>query len=157
MTFDIKKFRSANFSAREKEVPVPQLEQFFNGDSKRVWVVRSLTGEELFAVRQAGEKSRNIEAVIEKLVSGDTREKIKGALEAIGISQDLPEDYVRRLEMLCRGSVRPGIEKKDAVRMAESYPMVFTNLTDEIMILTGMGKKLGELKSSGTTRKSKTA
>jgi len=155
MAFDLKKFKTADFTPREKDIPVPQLKEFFNG-AKPVWKVRCLTGEELFSVREAGQKSRNIEEIIEKLVSGNTKTKVNAALEAIGISSELSEDYVRRLEMLHMGSVEPEIEKEDAVRLARVYPTLFSNLTDAIMLLTGEGQKLGESKASGTTRKSKT-
>ena len=82
------------------------------------------------------------------------KNKVSAALEAIGISDKLPDEYVRRLNVLRLGSVEPEIDHEDAKKIADYNALVFSKLTDEIMILTGYGKS-GESNASGPTRKSK--
>jgi hypothetical protein len=157
MAFNMDKFRSADFKPREKSIPVPQLKDFFGNKAKPKWIIRSLTGEEFYAVKAAARKTRDITELFESLFSKNPKIKVEAALEAIGISDELPEDYIQRLEMLVVGTVEPEIEKEDAVRFAKRFPVLFDQITAEIMILTGAGQELGESSASGTTRKLKTA
>lgn len=157
MAFDMDKFRAADFKPREKSISVPQLKEFFGNKAKPKWLVRSLTGEEFYAVKAAAKKANTIKELFEQLFSKNPKVKVEAALEAIGISEELPEDYVQRLEMLVVGTVEPEIEKEDAVRFAKRFPILFDQITAEIMILTGAGQELGESSASGTTQKSKTA
>ena len=157
MAFDLKKFKTAQFKPREKRIPVPQLKEFFDNGAKPVWIIRSLSGEEFYSVQASVSRASSIKEIIEQIFSKNSKIKIEAALEAIGITKEQPDDYVRRLEMLCLGSVDPEIEKEDAVKLARVMPVLFSQMTDEIMILTGAGQELGESKPSGATRKSKTA
>jgi hypothetical protein len=157
MAFNRDRFRSTEFKPRQKSIPVPQLREFFGNKAKPRWIIRSMTGEEFYGVKVAAKKSRDIKTVIESLFSSNPKVKIDAALEAIGITDELPEDYIQRLEMLVIGTVDPEIEKEDAVRLAKRFPILFDQITGEIMMLTGAGQELGESSASGTTRKSKTA
>jgi hypothetical protein len=116
-----------------------------------------LTGEEFYTVKAASKKAQDIKMVIESLFSKNPKIKIEAALEAIGITDDLSEDFIQRLEMMVVGTVEPEIEKEDAVLLVKRFPVLFDQITAEIMILTGAGQELGESSASGTTRKLKTA
>lgn len=153
MAFEAKKFEKTNFSPREKEVEVKELKSFFTNGDKPVFKIRGLTGEELFSVRAAVERAQNIEELVNQLASGNTKQKVSAAINALGLGDGLPDDYVRRLRVLIYGSVEPDINLELSKKIADAYPTVFTRLTDQIMLLTGAGK-LGESKPSGTTRKS---
>jgi hypothetical protein len=152
MGFDLKKYRTAKFTERTKDVPVPQLKDWFTNGDKPVFVVRGLEGEELFEVRTAVEKNRNTQEILEKLVSGEVGEKVEAALRALGIGDDLPDDYVRRLHTVKLGLKKPKSNLEDIKLIAKRHPVLFTNLSEEIMALTGMGQ-LGESSASGQTRK----
>lgn len=154
MAFDFKKFKSANFSFREKEVEVVQMKEFFENGDKPVFKIRGLTGEELFQVRSAVQRAQNIEELVSQLSSGNVKQKVSAALDALGLGNGLPDDYVMRLRILHFGSVEPDLDMEHCKKIADAFPTAFTKLTDEIQILTGAGK-LGESKPSGTTRKSK--
>lgn len=157
MAFNRDKFRSASYKTRTKKHPVPQLKDFFEDKAKPQWEVRGLDGEEFYYVKSAARRAKDVKEVIEKLFSKNPKTKVEAALEVIGITEDMSEDYIQRLEMLVIGSVKPEIEKQDAVLIAKRFPMLFEQLSNEIMVLTGAGQELGESSASGQTRKSKAA
>lgn len=148
---DVDKFLVARLDLPEAEVPVPELSNFFGPDEKPVWVVRGLSGPEIGRTRAAAETSEKLSSLVEALAGeGDKAEAIRNAM---GLSPDeVPEDVARRIEMLVVGSVSPviGNEKRDiAVKLAESYGVVFYTLTNKIQQLTGQGSVLGKPKASG--------
>jgi hypothetical protein len=158
MGIDIKKFRTAKFEERTEKIKVDQLKSFFPKGEKPVWTIRTITGEEMYFVRAAVEKSRNIEEVLTQLVSGSSKQKAEAAIKALGLDEkELPEDYIRRLHVLKYGSLDPNL--KDDVeglevckKIAETHPTLFNTLTDRIMQITGLGK-LGESTASLAKRK----
>jgi hypothetical protein len=162
MGIDIKKFKTAKFKDRTEEIKVDQLKSFFPKEDKPVWIIRAITGEEMYFVRAAVEKSRNIEQVLSQLVSGTSKQKAEAAVKVLGLDEkDLPEDYIRRLHILRYGSIDPNL--RDEVegleickKIAQTHPTLFNTLTDRIMQLTGLGK-LGEVSASGNKQKSKVA
>jgi hypothetical protein len=151
-TFKIADFNKCAFSARETRVPVPDLATFFDGEP--VWVVRGLTGEELARVNEAAETARNLAAIAEGLVSPGERAKISAMRELLGLTDKVPVDLVKRIEMLLLASVAPAVDRPFAVKLADAYPIEFYTLTGEILKLTGQGKQPGKPKGSGATRPS---
>jgi len=154
MSIDLKKLKTTKFKDRTKDIEVEPLKDFFSKDDKPIWTVKALSGEELYLVRQAVERSRNIDELVSQLVSGSPKKKVEAALKSLGISDDLPEEYIRRLHCLRHGSAKPDL-KNDVEGLeickiiAENHAVLFNRLTDEIMALTGLGK-LGEFKSAGS-------
>jgi len=144
MGFDIQKFRDAQFVFSEIEVPVPDLIDFFGGDSKPVFKLRNLTGNELAKVNEAVKLNSDLSALIDGLVSGDIKEKVDSIKEVIGISDKTDNDLVRRHAILACGSVDPQLDQSDCVRLADAHPVTFFMLTNKVLELTGNGKKLGE-------------
>ena len=75
--------------------------------------------------------------------------------KTLGLStDDVPADVSRRIEMLSIASVSPrlGTEHREvAVKLAEAFPTVFYNLTNQILTLTGQGAAVGKPKRSGQT------
>jgi hypothetical protein len=156
MGFDIQKFETADYKAREKRVPVPELKAFFGADEAAEWVIRSLTGAELASVRDSVQRAKDMESIIDGLASGGGKEKIQAVKDAMGID-GAPDDHVRRLTMLELGTVSPKVQRKHVVKLSEVAPVLFTSLTTEIMSLTGQGKSLGESIASGGSQESKQA
>jgi hypothetical protein len=153
MAFDIQQFQGANFKDRIEEIKVDELKSFFGKKDPPIWKVRGLTGEELAFARDAEERVRNIEALVEGLVAKNAKAKVKAIKDELGLSDDkAPMDYIRRLEMLTYGSVDPKIDKPTCVKLAANFPTTFYQLTNKILELTGLGR-LGESNGSGTTRK----
>lgn len=152
---DLGKFLDAELSLRTTSVEVPELSDFF-GDEKPVWTVKGLTAAELGRANQAADRgTENVKALVEAMAgSGDKAEALR---RTMGISQtEVPADVSRRIELLVAGSVEPklGIEQRDvAVKLAETFPTIFYNLTNQILSLTGQGAELGKRKPSGKTQK----
>jgi hypothetical protein len=153
MGFDLQKFQGASFKDRIEEVKVDDLKEFFEGKEHPIWKVRGLTGEELAFARDAEERARNVNALIEGLAAKSAKGKIKAIKDELGLTDDkAPDDYIRRLEMLRYGSVDPEVDKPTVVKLAANYPTTFYQLTNKILELTGLGR-LGESNGSGTTKK----
>lgn len=152
MTMDIQAFLNAALQPRQETVPVPELSEWFPGEA--VWVVRGLTAAELGRANQAAESGmENVRALVAAMAGdGDKAAAIRSAL---GLSnEDVPTDVSRRIEMLAAGSVSPvvGAENRDvAVKLAETFPTTFYNLTNKIINLTGQGAEPGKQRRSGTT------
>jgi len=154
---DVQKFLNSALSSRTATIQVPELAAFFEDDATPEWVVRGLTAAELGRASEAAERGQeNLKALVEAMAgSGDKAEALR---KVIGVSEsDVPSDVSRRIEMLTAGSVSPvlGTENRDvAVKLAETFPTVFYNLTNKILALTGQGCELGKPKPSGKTPKS---
>jgi hypothetical protein len=153
MAFDAQKFQGAGFKDRIEEVDVNDLKAFFGSKEKPIWKVRGLTGEELAFARDAEERTRNINALVEGLAGQAAKAKIKVIKDELGLTDEkVPADYIRRLEILRYGSVDPEIDKPTSVKLAANFPTIFYQLTNRILELTGLGR-LGESNGSGTTKK----
>jgi hypothetical protein len=93
----------------------------------------------LARVREAAERHRNIGKTSEALVGGTDKEKIKAMRETMGVGDDLPEDYAKRLEMLVIATVSPALDLPAALKLATAFPVDFYYLTNKITELTGQG------------------
>lgn len=150
---DLQKFLQAALRPREASIDVPELAAWF-GEAPAVWVVRGLTAAELGRANAAADTGMdNVRALVAAMAGeGD---KAAAVRKALGLSdEDVPKDVSRRIEMLTAGSVAPalGSENRDvAVRLAETFPTTFYNLTNHILQLTGQGAEVGKPKRSGQT------
>ena len=162
MGIDIRKLKTARFKDRIEEIEVKQLKDFFPDGEKPIWKIRAISGEEMYFVRNAVERSRNTEELISQLLSGSGKQKAIAAIRTLGLDEkDQPEDYVRRLHILRYGSIDPDLKSdveglEICKKVADNYATVFDLLTNRIMALTGLGK-LGESNAFGTAKKSKVA
>lgn len=151
---DLQKFLNAALRPREASIEVPELAEWFGEGEPVAWVVRGLTAAELGRANQAAERGlENVRALVAAMAGeGDKASAIRSAM---GLSdEDVPADVSRRIEMLTAGSVSPelGSMNRDvAVRLAEAFPTVFYNLTNNILTLTGQGAELGKPKRSTPT------
>lgn len=151
---DIQRFLNAALQPRRATVSVPELAAWFAPDAPPVWEVRGLTAAELARANAAAETGlENMRAMIAAL-AGDG-DKAAAIRTTMGLSQDdVPTDISRRIEMLAAGSTAPalGPDNRDvAVKLAESYPTTFYQLTNQIIGLTGQGAVPGKPIGSGAT------
>ncbi len=139
--FDAKGFLSAKFEARTEAVEVPALAPWFPAGTAPtpVMVVRGLTGQELARVREAAEQHRGIGKMQEALVGGSDKEKIAAVRQVMGIGDELPEDFAKRVEMLVVASVEPKLNLEAVLKLATAFPVEFYTLTNTIKELTGLG------------------
>lgn len=151
---DIQKFLNAALQPRQQDMPVPDLQGWYPSGKDAVWTVRGLTAAELARANQAAESGLdNVRAMVAAM-AGDG-EKAQAIRKAMGLSsEDVPSDISRRIEMLAAGSVAPllGADNRDvAVKLAETFPTVFYQLSNAILALTGQGAEPGKPKRSGKT------
>ncbi len=158
MPFDVKKFQKAKFTPTIEEIPVPELQDFFDDGEKAVWKVRGLTGQEMGRANETAERNKNIAAIIDGLVSGEQREKTEAIKNLLGINQyNVPDDIAKRIAYLQFGSVDPVCTEDMAVKLCTVKGVEFYILTNAIIRLTGVGQTLGKSKPSGETLVSKPA
>lgn len=155
MGFDKKKFDKAKFVPRTEVVPVPSLASFFDEGDTAQMEVRGLTGEEMARVNEAQAKNKNMQAVIEALAGGDGKDKIKAIQESLGLSDDIPSDLARRIELLHLGCVDPEMDLQTAAKIFRVAPVDGYSLTNKIQVLSGQGMMPGEQQASGKKAKSK--
>ena len=155
--FNESDFMKTSFKERTTEVEVKELKDFFK-DADPVWTVRGLTGEEIARVNNSIEKNATLMALSTALRGNAGVEKVNALRELLGISTDeVPSDLIRKKESLMAGSVNPECSEELAVKLAQAYPTVFFQLTQEIMRLTGMGQDPGKQKPSGDNQASEKA
>ena len=147
--FDTQSFMSQKFKHREVGVDVPDLSDFFPEGEKPVWTVRGLTADEVAKSREAPQRAKKVEAIMQGIVSGNIQEQVKALREELGITEDVHEDIIKRKEYLVMASVKPVIDESLAVKLANTYPIPFYNLTTKILELTGLGQEPGKSKPSG--------
>lgn len=143
MAFDADKFSRAKLEPRRTSVPVPALAVFFADGEDAVWQVRGLSAVELHKALEAGKRQGTIESIV-KAVSqnGDQAAAVRRAL---GLDSGVPGEIAKRLEMLVMGSLAPVIDLPTAVKLGETFPVEFLQLTNEITELTGKGADLGKV------------
>ena len=154
--FDEKEFMKTSFKQREKSIPVPELKAFYK-EGDPVWVIRGLVGVEVARVNDAQEKNSTLLQVATAL-QGNKNEKLEAFKDLFGVQgEEVPNEIVRRKEILVAGSVNPECSEELAVKMAMVYPTVFYFLTTEILRLTGLGQDPGKLPPSGKEKTSSPA
>lgn len=144
MPFDVAKFEKAKFEPRKAGVSVSgsPLIHFFAAGDEQQFVVRGLTGIENAIVNEANLRSENISAVVTALVSAVNADaKAKEIKKAIGFSDDTPADVARRTELIRLGSVDPIVDYGAIAKIAEVSPIMFYNISNKVIELTGLGQE----------------
>lgn len=137
--FNSSKFDSTKFEARTGAITIDGLRDFFDEDEEPEFVVRSLTHAEVAQCAEGAQSDPNLKALLEA-AAGHTP-AIKGAVqEMLGKVLDVPVDTKKRILHLTKGSVEPKIDEGTAVKLAETFPIEFTLLTNKILELTGLGQ-----------------
>ncbi|MFA5922314.1 MAG: hypothetical protein WC856_13645 [Methylococcaceae bacterium] len=152
MAFDSKKFMAAQFEPRTGQIEVPGLADWFDKSEPPVWTVRGQTANEVAMALEAGSKHKNIDAIIKAITANE--DQVNELKKAIGVNKDTPGEIVKRLEQLVQCSIEPEITLDVAVKMGETRPIEFYQLTNEILRLTAMGMDIKKPKASGKTAKS---
>lgn len=155
MSFDFGKFQSAPFVPREARVTVTALAPFF-GDADPVVTVRQLTGYELARCQEAVQMNRSLATLVAGLVCDSAKEKVDSIRRALGVSDAVPDEIAKRLEMLVIAAVDPTFDREAAVRLCTHFPVEFYSITTEIIRLTGEGASLGESTGCGESPTSAT-
>ena len=138
MTFDIKGFERTKFKRRTENFKVEVLKEFFKDDEEPVFIMQGLRHDEIAACNAAIKGNENLKVILQAAASH--KPSIKAAIgDMIGGSVGVPEDTQKRIMHLTYGSVKPKIDEGLAVKLAESFPVEFIQMTDLILKLTGEG------------------
>jgi hypothetical protein len=154
MAFDAARFVEAGWQRRQGTVAVPDLAGWFDKKEKPVWKIQSLEGAEIARARDAERRNKTLKSVIDGLVSENEKKKAAAIRKIVGSTDDMPDDIAYRTEILRYGSVEPAVDYPLAAMLHRSKPVVFFEITNEIIRLTGLGHEPGKAKASGKTKKS---
>lgn len=151
MPFNTAAFLQAPWQHRTQEVPVPELQAFFGEGEPAVFVVRSLTANEIARANSASQAHRREAALAEALTAGSKGEIVSAVQAALGRGPDLDPDIPRRMEMLCAGCVSPPCDLELARHLQEHHGVILFNLSNIILSLTGLGSDV-EKKPAPSTK-----
>lgn len=157
MPFDAKSFCEQVFEPRTMDYPVPQLKKWFPKDEKPVWKIRSLTGAEIGQADEAAGNSELTGKLFDSLLSANAPEVAAKVKELVGQSKEKPQAVAKRIYHLQYASVDPECPLEIAVKLCDNFPILFLEISNAILVLSGQGyipKKSGP---SGKTKKSKPA
>jgi len=154
MAFNTQKFMTAQFEPRVEEIHVPGLADWFDdpANDAYLWKVRGQTANEIAKAMDAGAKHKNLDAIIKAIAAN--KSQIDELKKAIGVESDTHAEIIKRLEQLVQCSVDPVITLDVAVKLGETRPIEFYQLTNEILRLTGLGMDIKKPKASGIMMKS---
>lgn len=137
--FEVNKFNKAKFERRVEGVEVKALSDFFKKGSDPVIMVRGLTHHEVAKCAEGIQSSANLEALL-KAAAGHAPSMKDAIGELIGKVGDTPKDTQKRILHLVEGAVEPEFDEMTAIKLAETFPIEFTQLTNKILELTGLGQ-----------------
>lgn len=153
MAFDMDRFRRVELKARTIAVKVPEMKEWFGDDAEPLFLVRGLTGEEFYAVREASKKRADLQAIASKILSGNGEAFGEAIEEFYGA---VPDEFARRVELLIFGCTEPRLDRPEAMKLFKHFPSTAHTICDEILRATGEGSVAGESKGSGGTPASAT-
>lgn len=153
MGFDTKKFLKTQYQPRTKEVPVPELKEFFGEKEDPVFLVRGLSGAEIGKCNETADNPERRAAMVEGMMSGSRKEMVDAVKEMVGATDDVAKDTAKRIYYLIAGCVEPEVDLDLAKRICKISVAVFTKVTNEIQVLSAMGYEPGKAKPSGRKTK----
>ena len=154
MGLDIKAFLNERFEPRTKEIEVPQLQQWFKNGDRPVWKIRAIDADELGRADEAVANESVSMKLLEALTSMNSSEVSEKVKELMGKSNDTPKTIAKRVYHLIYGSIEPKCDFELAGKLRKSFPVIFYQLTNEILSLSGQGFEPGKSKPSGETSES---
>jgi len=163
--FDLGAFRKAKFTAREEDVPLPELAEAGLGEPGEdgkpapevVFRVRGLTAHELAKADEEADSSQLLAKVAERL-AGSEAEKVQALVDGLGLGQGTPKTLAKKIAHVQMGVIDPELKVTDVARLADAFPIEFTKIANRIYHLTGKGKVAQvKRKPSGSKQTSKPA
>lgn len=137
--FNTQKFGSTNFERRTGVVNVDALAEFFEDGEEPEITVKGLTHQEVAQCADGIKSDVNLEALL-KAAAGHTPSMKEAVGELLNKTTNTPVDTKKRILHLVVGAVKPEIDEMTAVKLAETFPIEFTQLTNKILELTGLGQ-----------------
>jgi len=154
MAFNVQKYQSAKSKHRQTSIKVPDLAAFFDDDDEAVWVVRGLTFNEMSVCTSRAESSERFAEIANALLNKglEDKEASENLKEALDVNENQPTTHTKmRLQYLQMASISPLINSDISLKLSEVHPIIFKQLTDEIITLMGRGQDVEKPKASGKT------
>lgn len=137
--FNTSKFANTKFERRTEAVPVDSLKDFFEEGEKPEFIVQSLTHAEIASCAEKASGNDNLKVLLE--AAAGHKPSIKEAVgEILGKADSVPLDTRKRILHLIHGCLTPKLDEGQAVLLSETFPVEFTELTNKILQLTGLGQ-----------------
>ncbi len=137
--FDTSKFGNTNFERRQESVEVKALSDFFKKGEEPKILVQGLTHHEVSQCAEGLTSDVNLESLL-KAAAGHKPAMKEAVDELIGKTVAVPKDTKKRIMHLVAGSVEPKIDEMTAILLAERFPIEFSQLSNKIVELTGLGQ-----------------
>jgi hypothetical protein len=153
MAFDHKRFLADKFEPRSLDISVPWLKNYFSEDEKPIWTVKSLNGAEIGRADELTSTNKLATAMLEALLSSNAPETAKRVKELLGRSDEKPREVAKRIYHLHFASVKPKCPLELAVKICDSNGVLFYELTNNILVVSGQGYEPGKSKPSGKIKK----
>jgi hypothetical protein len=164
MSFDLKSFFEVKFEPRTMDYPVPQLKAWFAKDEKPTWKICGIDGAAIGRADEAAGNENLTAQLFDSLLAANTPEIVAKVKEMVGRSVDKPKAIAKRIYHLQYGTPeqfesesgeKVGCSLDLAVRVCDNFPILFIELTNAILNLSGQGMQPVKLKASGKIQKSK--
>jgi len=136
---DLEGFRKTTFTPRESVMTLEAFKKAGLGDGKIK--VCGLTALDIAQADEESQKGKLLSDLVAKLASGSGKEKAAALLEGVGISDNVPELLAKRHAHVVTGVVEPKLDLSDVVKMADAFPIEFSQIANKILELTGLGKQ----------------
>lgn len=141
------------FTPRTGSVSVPALVSWFEEGDEPLFTVCSLSFEQLSKADAMADNSGAMIKLMESLQAKNGKEIGEGIRDAFGVGLETPPNMVKRINHLIMGSVEPVIDEEMAVKLACTFPIEFTQVTNKIIELTGKGYEPGKPQGCTATPK----
>lgn len=155
MPFNIQRFLHTDCPPRTAAVPVPELAHWFDDDATPTWIVRNLTGEEVFRAEDAGERLQNIQAAALAILEGGNG--LKDAYQELMGMGSIPPKLATRIEWLMYASVDPPCDRDVAIKLFRESPVVAGRIVGKIAEMIHLGADWGKALGSTQTPASESA
>ena len=94
------------------------------------------------------------ERLFESLMSGNSEKVIEKVKELVGRTGDKPQSVAKRIYHLHFGTADPpGCKFEVAAKLCDTFPVLFLELTNKILELSGQGFEPGKPEPSGKIKK----
>lgn len=139
--FNFDEFLNRKVIPRTEDIIVEPLAPFFDGNP--VFKVRGLTGEELARCIQAAKSYSQLSGIVSGILSDSPKDKVNAIKSSVGLSDDIPEDFAKRIEMMLVATLTPeNLTREVVVKLGQVLPVEFMIITNTILTLTGQGANL---------------
>lgn len=151
MKFEDKKFVSASIDVRRGIYECKPFKAF-STDGDCTLEIRGLLGIEFCQIEESKRGNDNAEQLINALMGSNDKTKLDAVKDILGIDSGFSDGYVKRLNSIMIGVVKPKLSRDVVTKLAKYYILDFWALGNAILNLTDDG---GVVKPPGSGKSPK--